>query len=201
MRISRFMTSALADLTLVLVLLAGRSAVRAAGEVLAVDVARWQRNSWAPTAGGEAARVGERDCRVARSGKDACFAHQPGGRMDSAPPKGSTTLRRSSTRTRLQAGPLQRLGGLRRNESRSEMHRFGGLKDGKWKTVQVPLGWDVLMVRPGTRMVEFSIDSKDGDVAVASIRVMPLASKDLPKAAERWNTDTRAWVPAAADPL
>ena len=41
--------------------------------------------------------------------------------------------------------------GLGRYESPSEMHRFGGLGDGKWKLARVPLSWDMLLSLPSQK--------------------------------------------------
>ncbi len=84
--------------------------------------------------------------------------------------------------------------GLSTHGGRSEMHRFGGLGDGTWKTAEVPLPWDMLMVRLGTRQVEFSLRSPDGDVPVAAIRVLPLRAEQLGGVAARYNAETRNWV-------
>jgi hypothetical protein len=84
-------------------------------------------------------------------------------------------------------------GNLSRYGDRSELHRFGGLNDGKWKTAQIPLGWDMIMARPGTGMTELSICS-DSDLPVAQIRVAKLAKAELGKAAARYNAETREWI-------
>ena len=195
MRTSSFMTGLFAALVLVVVLGVAAPSARAAGAVLTIDVAKLTAEQLGPDSWGEPIRIGDKDCRLAKSGKDAWLRAPAWWKDGLRPAEGQYYLAEIVYQDTAGKPILFNVwAGFGGNESRSEMHRFGGLKDGKWKTVAVPLGWDVLMVRPGTRLVEFSIDSKDGDVAVASIRVVPLASKDLAKAAEQWNADTRAWV-------
>jgi len=72
----------------------------------------------------------------------------------------------------------------------SEIHRFGGLADNKWKVAYVPLSWDLICRKnvPGN-ITEFGIRS-DRDLPVDSIEVT-LAG---PEAAERYFRETRQWV-------
>ena len=85
-------------------------------------------------------------------------------------------------------------GNLAKYGGRTELHRFGGLDDGKWKTAQIPLGADMIMARPAANLVEFSMNSIGGDLPVASIRVMPLAGEQVAKAAAQYDAETREWV-------
>jgi hypothetical protein len=169
--------------------------VRAADAVLAADPAKLAAEQLAPDSWGEPAKVDDRSCRVVGSGKDAWMRADAWWREGLRPAEGQYFLAeityKDTARKPVQFHVWAGIGG---GEGRSELHRFGGLNDGQWKTAHIPFGWDMIMVRPGTRSVELSIESKDGDVPVASIRVLPLASKDVASAAEQWNAETRAWV-------
>lgn len=175
----------IAGLSLVFVLMGG---VQALGDsaVLTIDPAKLTAEQLGPDGWGEPTKVDDRACRVISSGKDCWLRAAAWWKEGLRPAEGQYFLAEIVYKDAA-SKPVQFnvWAGLGSNESRTELHRFGGLADGKWKTAQVPLGWDMVMVRPGTRSVEFSIESKGGDVPVASIRVLPLAGKDVSKAAEQ----------------
>ncbi len=195
MRASRWIGRVLAGLVVSAAVLATAGSARAAGEVLTVDVAKRMAEQLGPDAWSEPAKIDEHFCRVARAGKDASLQAPAWWKEGLRPAEGQywlvEILYKDTATMPIRFNVWAGIGG---NESRSELHRFGGLNDGQWKTVQIPLGWDMVMVRPRTRLVEFSIESREGDVPVASIRVVPLATKDLAAAAARWNAQTRDWV-------
>ena len=164
-------------------------------DLLVIDLAKAGQQVLGPNRWGETEAINDRPCRLAKGGKDAWVQGPAWWKEGLRPGRGQYFLAEVRYKdTAARPIVFSVWGGLGGYESRSEMHRFGGLNDGKWKIAQIPLGWDMVMVRPGTRMVEFSILSKEGDVAVSSIRVLPLAGSDVPAAAERWNSETRAWV-------
>jgi len=72
----------------------------------------------------------------------------------------------------------------------SEIHRFGGLGDGAWKTADVPISWDLICRKniPGN-ITELAIRA-DKDLPIESIQVLPAG----PGAAERYFRETREWV-------
>ena len=82
--------------------------------------------------------------------------------------------------------------GLGRYQSPTEMHRFGGAGDGKWKTAECAVGWDQIMRLLDDRGKTAIGFSAAGDVAIASIKVRPAKPAD----AERHNAETRAWIKA-----
>jgi hypothetical protein len=164
-------------------------------DVLTLNVDKLTAERLGPAGWGEPPKVGEHACRAVQAGKDAVVQAPAWWKEGLRPAEGGYWLARIVYQdTASKPIRFSVWAGIGSNDSRTEMHRFGGLNDGKWKTADIPLGWDMLMVRPGTRLVEFSIESKGGDVAVESIRVVPLAGKDLAKAAEQWNAETRQWV-------
>ncbi len=181
-------------------LLAGAGTAPAApAAVLTIDLAKLGAEQLAAGAWAEPAKVDDHACRVAAGGKTAWLQAPAWWKDGLRPAEGQYFLVEVNYKdTASHPIVLSVWGGLgfwgEAGSGHTELHRFGGLNDGKWKTVQVPLGWDLVMVRPGTRSVEFSIESKEGEVPVASIRVLPLAGKDVAGAAERWNAETRATV-------
>ncbi len=84
-------------------------------------------------------------------------------------------------------------GGVGNYWSNNEVHRFGGSGDGKWKTADVPVSWDLVMRRRGDKDVTELEIRADKDLPVASIAVTR-AGKD---AAAKYAAETRAWVAAA----
>ena len=75
----------------------------------------------------------------------------------------------------------------------SEVHRFGGTADGKWKTADVPVSWDLICRKnaPGG-VTELAIRA-DRDLPVRSIQVTVAGER----AAERYFRETRAWIARA----
>lgn len=82
--------------------------------------------------------------------------------------------------------------GLGGNDGPSEMHRFGGLNDGQWKTAQAPLPYDMLLRDFETGKVRLGIRSSS-PLPIASLEIGPIDAG----AAERWNRETREWVQRA----
>ena len=72
----------------------------------------------------------------------------------------------------------------------SEIHRFGGLADGQWKTAHVPVSWDLLCKIKGENNTEFSIRTDKEDLPVGPVSVRLAAPGD----AERYCRETREWV-------
>ena len=80
--------------------------------------------------------------------------------------------------------------GLVRNWRHSEIHRFGGAGDGKWKTARVPVSWDLLCKLWGTDATAFSVRADGADLPIAQVRVRLAGPGD----AARFFRETRAWV-------
>jgi len=79
----------------------------------------------------------------------------------------------------------------------SEVHRFGGLGDGKWKTAAVPLSWDLIMRRIGPDDVTELLVRADKDLPVASIAVASACREGSAVwrvAAQQYDRQTRHWV-------
>ena len=72
----------------------------------------------------------------------------------------------------------------------SEIHRFGGLADGKWKVAEVPVSWDLLCRIKGEDSTAFSIRTAKEDLPLGLVKVRLAAPGD----AERLNRETREWV-------
>jgi len=83
-------------------------------------------------------------------------------------------------------------GGLGRYQAPTELHRFGGAGDGKWKTANLSVGWDQLMRIDGHSDKTAVGFSADADLPIASLRFRKAAKADE----VRHNAETRAWVAA-----
>ncbi len=75
----------------------------------------------------------------------------------------------------------------------SELHRFGGENDGKWKVAQIPVSWDLIMLPKGRMTAEFAIRATE-DLPVSQIVVR--AAK-LPADQARYEAESRAWIAKA----
>lgn len=71
----------------------------------------------------------------------------------------------------------------------SEIHRFGGLADGTWKTAQLPVSWDLICRIKGEDNTAFSIRSP-GDLPVGMVTVRLAGTGD----AERFFLECREQV-------
>lgn len=73
---------------------------------------------------------------------------------------------------------------------RSELHRFGGEADGKWKVAQVPVSWDLIRVLKDTHTAELAIRAP-ADLPIEQLVIRAAA---LPEDQARWEAETRAWI-------
>ena len=69
----------------------------------------------------------------------------------------------------------------------SEVHRFGGAGDGKWKTARVAAGWDQIIRHGGKVTFGFLANA---DLPIASVKIRKASKADE----LRHNAETRAWV-------
>ncbi len=132
----------------------------------------------------------EEACRLLRPGQPVVFALDPWWGDRPQPPAGAiyvATVRYKDTLE--QPAIFQSYAGLGTGEGPSEMHRFGGLADGQWKTARVPLSWDMLLRDLDTGKVRLGIRS-GGELPVASIRINSIDAGDE----LRYNAETREWV-------
>ena len=143
----------------------------------------------------EPTKLDERDVRVIKSGADAVIKVKPWWPGSLRPAEGQYwTIVVQYKDTASKPIIISAFGNIGRNNSRTELHRFGGLNDGQWKSAQIPLGWDMIMSRPDTAMAELSLYSVAGDVPVASIGIKELNKSGLAEAAEQYNRETREWI-------
>lgn len=80
--------------------------------------------------------------------------------------------------------------GLGRYFGRTELHRFGGENDGRWKTAQVPASWDLLMLPKNSTEVEIAFRAP-ADVPIERLTIRRAV---LPDDQSRWEAESRAWV-------
>jgi glycosyl hydrolase family 123 len=106
------------------------------------------------------------------------------------PPRGEMVVLELEYRDNLKSPARAEVySGLGITRSWSELHRFGGLDDGKWKTARIPASADFIMGRLPENIVSFRIQDADG-MAVRSARLVAARPGDE----ERYNAETRAWV-------
>lgn len=80
--------------------------------------------------------------------------------------------------------------GLGSGEYYSELHRFGGLNDGRWKTARVPATSDFIFTHLPENKVRFQLVSGGGRLTARSFRLVA----PLPDERERFNRESRQWV-------
>ncbi len=143
----------------------------------------------------EPCKVDGRQVRVAKAGVDAVLTVKPWWTGRLRPAEGNYWMAVVQFKdTARQPIVFSVFGNLAGYWGRTELHRFGGFEDGQWRKAEVPLPWDMIMARPDTGMVNISLRSAEGDVPVASIKIRKLNTKDLTKAGERYNRQTREWI-------
>ncbi|HET6427331.1 MAG TPA: hypothetical protein VFJ30_02895 [Phycisphaerae bacterium] len=77
----------------------------------------------------------------------------------------------------------------------SEVHRFGGLADGQWKTADVPLSWDLIIRKNAPGNVTELFLHADKDLPVESVVVTEITEgRDRRAARARYERETREWV-------
>lgn len=81
-------------------------------------------------------------------------------------------------------------GGLSTYGGQSEILRFGGDNDGQWKSIDVPLSWDMLIRSPKDHAYTAIGIKTETDLPVASIAFRLAVPADEPA----YNARTRAWV-------
>jgi len=72
----------------------------------------------------------------------------------------------------------------------SELHRFGGLGDGSWKTACIPCPWGLTMLHPASKTIRFRLISDAGDLEIKDFRLVKPGAADE----QRYNAETREWV-------
>ncbi len=80
--------------------------------------------------------------------------------------------------------------GLGTTNPYSELHRFGGVADGQWKTARIPATADFLFRYEPAGTVRFRLSPLKGTLTAKAFRLSPATGGE----AERYNAETRAWV-------
>jgi len=142
----------------------------------------------------QSARHGGRAFRAARGRRKAIFSAKPWWGDSFRPPEGTVYILRVSYRDKAES-PVRFLShaGVAPHWGLTEVHRFGGSGDGKWKTADLPLSWDLICrknVPGGPAEIAFAAPT---DLPIESIRVLPAQ----PGSAERYFDETRRWVARA----
>ncbi|MCX7805032.1 MAG: hypothetical protein N3A38_07550 [Planctomycetota bacterium] len=140
---------------------------------------------------GEPARDGDRTYRPAEAGKAAVVRLPNWWGGTPRPPRGKAYVFEVTYRDDADAPVVAEAhAGVASYFGRSELHRFGGEKDGKWKTAYVPASWDLLMLPPGSRNCEIAFRSP------VSLPVEKIVVREarLPEDADRYDAESRAWI-------
>ncbi len=140
---------------------------------------------------GEPQAEGEISYRTAAKGRIRSVSFQPWWPAESLRPPEDTVYVLEVRYKDTAAEPViaYSYGALDRYQGPSEVHRFGGTADGKWKVANVAAGWDQIIRQDGKASFGFS---SQADLPVASIRIRPAAPADE----ARHNAETRSWVAA-----
>ncbi len=182
----------LVTISLTVLLLAG-------GCAQAGPLPTWKLTEMKDLAGfGPAGKDGPREYRPALAGKRARLTVPIWWGRTKRPPEGTTYLLKVTYKdTVTQPVLFYAHAGVGGYNGPSEIHRFGGLADGKWKTADVPLSWDLIMRRIGDDDVTELLIRSDKDLPVEAIAVRELKGKDLAWAHRQYDAETRAWVARA----
>lgn len=85
--------------------------------------------------------------------------------------------------------------GLSTNRPFTEVHRFGGHNDGKWRSARIPAPADMIYLHLPTKTVRFRIASTGGEVRIRNPRlVAPLADEQA-----RYEAACREWIARAQE--
>ncbi len=131
-------------------------------------------------------------CRRAAPGKMRTFrlrAWWPSRSL--RPPEGAIyaiEIRYKDTATRPVV--FSAFGNLGKDPVPTELHRFGGHGDGKWKTAVVPVGWDQLIRLPDEPGKIVLAAEANAEVPIATVRFRRATRADE----RRYNAETRQWV-------
>ncbi len=83
--------------------------------------------------------------------------------------------------------------GLSTDRPFDEVHRFGGLGDGQWRTVRAPAPADMIYLHLPSRTVRFRLASPGGALRIRSARLVA----PLPDEQARYEAACREWVARA----
>ena len=179
----------------VLIGLAGM--IAAAGCAQAGPLPAWKLDELTDLDGfGPPATEGDRAFRPALAGKTARLTVPTWWGRANRPPEDAVYLLKVSYKDTATTPVVflahSGVGGYQRP---TEVHRFGGRADGKWKTAQVPLSWDLVMRRIGDADVTELFLRAEKDLPVESIAVAEaLHGGALAAARARYERETREWV-------
>ena len=140
---------------------------------------------------GEVAKEGDKTYRCALKGQTA-WLRVPNWWGDTPrPPKGTIYILEVAYRDDVTVPAIaEAFGGLGSYYGRSELHRFGGQSDGRWKVAQIPASWDLLLLPKSTKSAELAFRAS-ADLPIAAIRVR---EAKLPEDQVRYEAESRAWV-------
>jgi hypothetical protein len=140
---------------------------------------------------GPVAQDGDKSFRATAKGKVSVLKLQNWWNNTPRPPQGTIYVLEVTYKDIATSSVIvESFAGIGNNNSRSEIHRFGGANDGQWKVACIPVSWDLTMLREGTTTAEIGLNAPV-DLPVFQI-VVRLAK--LPEDQARYETETRAWI-------
>ncbi len=147
-----------------------------------------------PEGWGPVSEEGSRRYRVALRGKQA-WMRFPGWWGNSIrPPRGAYYILEVTYRDVVDQPVIAEVfGAVEVNLARSEVHRFGGGNDGKWKVACVPAGWDTLIWPKGTQSAEIGFRASS-DLPIAAVKIR---AARFPEDQIRYEAESRQWVARA----
>jgi hypothetical protein len=107
------------------------------------------------------------------------------------PPRGAQYILEISYRDDVTEPAIAEVfGAVEVNLARSEIHRFGGANDGRWKVANIPASWDMLIWPKGTKSAEFGFRAT-ADLPIGSVTIRQARPPDDQI---RYERESRAWV-------
>ena len=146
-----------------------------------LDAARWGP----PTVDGTEA------CRAVKAGKTGVWQVPVWWGDSSRPPRGTVYVLGIRYKDVISVpAVLSSHAGLAPYWRLSEVYRFGGLADGKWKVAEAPVSWDLLCRIRGGNNTAFSVRTEKEDLPLGKVTVRLARPGD----AERYFQETRDWI-------
>jgi len=132
-------------------------------------------------------------CRAARARRTARLTAPAWWGKTFRPPAGTVYVLKVAYRdTAATPAVFYTHAGLAAHWGLSEVHRFGGAADGKWKVADVPVSWDLLCRQAGGDTTVLAVRAGK-DLPIRQIRVAPAGAG----AAEKYFRETREWIARA----
>jgi hypothetical protein len=163
----------------------------ASAEMSPVTVNITDVKSLGPDAWGEAGKDGEHSFRTALKGKTAWLRVTPWWGDGVRPAEGKRYVIEVTYKDVLtQPALCDSFGALGSYLDRSELHRFGGANDEKWKVANVPVSWDLIRTPLDATQAEIAFRAQSD----LPIEKLVIREARFPEDQVRWEAETREWI-------